>query len=106
LNGWSYITIASNAGLKIDLARSYNFVDEVVAVDRVKPEEQWSMLRAAHPRGFDVVVEATSVLNMLPMAIDLCARGGTVVFYGACEPSARILVQPSRIILDEITLLK
>lgn len=105
LNGGSYITVASNAGPKIELARSYGFADEIVALTREKPTEQWDALRAEHTVGFDVVVEATGDASMLPLAIDFCARGGTVVFYGAYEPSATISINPSRIFLDEITIL-
>ena len=76
-----------------------------MGLDRKTPELQWDEFKKRHPKGWDIVVEATGAPKMLPKAIDCCARGGTVVFYGAYDPKDTIEISPARIFLDEITIL-
>lgn len=105
INGGAHVAIASNAGPKMDLARSLNVADEYIEFDRSDPAAQWADLKVRHPRGFDVVVEATGSLTILEKAIDLCARSGMLVFYGVYDPDALIQISPAKIFFNEITLI-
>jgi D-arabinitol dehydrogenase (NADP+) len=76
-----------------------------VGLDRETPEVRWDELKKKHPRGRDIVVEATGGPSMLPKAIDCGAKGGTVVFYGAYDPKDKIEISSAKIFSDEITIL-
>ena len=105
INGGAHVVIASNAGAKMDLARSLNVADEYVDFDRADPSAQWVDLKKRHPYGFDVVVEATGSHKILEKAMDYCARGGMLVFYGVYEADALIKISPAKIFTDELTLI-
>lgn len=105
INGSAHVVIASNAGRKMDLARSLKVADEYVEFDRIDPSSQWADLKRRHPHGFDVVIEATGSHQILEKAIDYCTRGGMLVFYGVYNTDALIQVSPSKVFLNEITLI-
>lgn len=105
VNGAAQVTLASNAGKKMELAKALHAADEFVEFDATKPQAAWEELRASHPRGFDIVVEATGDVAVLEKAFDLCSKGGTLLVYGVYPPSARMNISPSRIFLEEITIL-
>lgn len=105
INGGAHVVIASNAGPKMDLARSLKVADEYVEFDRTDPSPQWADLKIRHSHGFDVVVEATGSHKILEKAIDYCTRGGMLVFYGVYNSDALIQVSPSKVFSNEITLI-
>ncbi|OXV09723.1 hypothetical protein Egran_02514, partial [Elaphomyces granulatus] len=105
LNGAVHVVIASNAGPKMELAKSLNVADEYVEFDRADAAPQWRELRGRYPIGFDVVVEATGDHKVLEKSIEYCSRGGMLVFYGVYQQDASIVISPSRVFLDEITMI-
>lgn len=104
-NGGAHVVIASNAGPKMDLARSLKVADEYVDFDRTDSPSQWADLKRQHPYGFDVVVEATGSHKVLERAIDYCTRGGMLVFYGVYQADALVKISPSKVFLNELTLI-
>ena len=105
INGGAHVVIASNAGPKMDLAKSLEVADEYVEFDRTDPSHQWADLKIRHPHGFDVVVEVTGSHKVLEKAIEYCTRGGMLVFYGVYDADALIQLSPAKIFLNEITLI-
>lgn len=89
----------------MDLAKQLNAATHYVELDRENPGEQWEILHAQFPYGFDVVIEATGSHSVLEMAIEFCTRGGTLLYYGVYEKDAFIRVSPSKVFMDEITIL-
>ncbi len=62
LNGAAHVTIAANAGPKMNLAKDLECGDKYVELargDEKAQAVQWADLRKANPYGFDIVVEAT-----------------------------------------------
>lgn len=104
-NGAQHLVLASNKGPKMDLAKSLDCADEYLELDRANPGPQWEDLKKRYPYGFEIVVEASGVHQLLEKAIDYCARGGKLVYYGVYEKDALISVSPSKIFGDEITIL-
>lgn len=104
-NGGQHTVIASNKGPKMDLAKKLNCADEYVELDRKDPSKQWAALKEQYPYGFDVVVEASGSPAVLEQAINFCARGGKLIYYGVYEKEALIKVSPSKVFSDEITII-
>lgn len=65
LNGASKVTLAANAGKKMQIARQLDAADEYVDLDRKNAKAQWEQLKKDNPYGFDVVVEATGVESIV-----------------------------------------
>ncbi|TID27365.1 putative sorbitol dehydrogenase [Venturia nashicola] len=104
-NGGQHVVLASNAGPKMELAKKLDCADEYIELSREDPGKQWSALKEQYPYGFDVVVEASGSVKVLEMAIDFCARGGKLVYYGVYPKEALIAVSPQRVFSDEITMI-
>jgi len=102
LNGARKITLASNKGIKTEIAKKLNAADEYIELDRQNPEAQWAKLKEDNPYGFDVVVEATGVEKLANEAINYVRRGGTLMVYGVYENKALVHWPPSKIFGDEI----
>ena len=62
-------------------------------------------LRSAHPKGFDIVVEATGSPSVLEQSIHYVRKGGTLVIYGVYDDRAKIVWPPMLIWKNEITIL-
>ncbi|OXG58676.1 hypothetical protein C345_05640 [Cryptococcus neoformans A2-102-5] len=90
MGGASHITIAANAGIKMDIARKVEAADEYIDLDRSNPGPQWAKLKEDNPYGFDVVAEATGVESLVNDAINYVTRGGTLLVYGVYEDKARL----------------
>jgi D-arabinitol dehydrogenase (NADP+) len=105
INGGAHVVIASNTGPKMDLARKLKVADEYIEFDRSNPEPQWNEIKTKYPVGFNIVVEATGNTKILERAIDFCCRGGILVFYGVYPLDEKISLSPSRVFLNEITLM-
>ena len=104
-NGGAHLVLASNQGPKLDLAKKLNCADEYLELDRKDASKQWAGLKTKYPYGFDVVVEASGSHVVLEKAVDYCARGGKLVYYGVYPKEALIKVSPSRIFSDEISMI-
>lgn len=102
LNGARKVTLASNKGIKTEIAKKLNAADEYIELDRQNPEAQWAKLKEDNPYGFDVVVEATGVEKLANEAINYVRRGGTLMVYGVYENKALVHWPPSKIFGDEI----
>ena len=105
LNGGSHLVLAANAGPKMELAKKLHCADEYIDLDRQKPAAQWMALKESYPHGFDIVVEASGSPQVLEKAVDFCARGGKLLYYGVYPKDARIEVSPSLVFSNEINIL-
>jgi D-arabinitol dehydrogenase (NADP+) len=104
-NGGCHVTLAANAGIKMELAQKLEAADEFIFLDRKTPEKQWAQIKTDNPYGFDIVVEATGSPKILEDAIHYVRRGGKLVVYGVYSSAARVSWPPSKIFGDEITII-
>lgn len=105
MGGASKVTIAANAGVKMDLARKLDAADEYIDLDRSNPGAQWEQLKKDNPYGFDVVAECTGVEKIVNDSINYVARGGTLLVYGVYEDSATVTWHPAKIFGDELRII-
>lgn len=105
IGGAAKVTIAANAGLKMDLARKIGAGDAYIDLDRQNADAQWAQIKKDNPYGFDVVAECTGVEKIVNDSINYVARGGTLLVYGVYENSARVTWPPSKIFGDEIKII-
>jgi D-arabinitol dehydrogenase (NADP+) len=49
LNGGCHVTLAANAGIKMDLARKLSAADTYISLDRDSPTPQWTQLKHDNP---------------------------------------------------------
>jgi D-arabinitol dehydrogenase (NADP+) len=49
LNGGCRITLAANAGIKMELAQKLDAADEYIFLDRKTPEKQWEQIKTDNP---------------------------------------------------------
>ena len=104
-NGGADVTIAANAGAKMQLARKLEAGDRYIDLDRKDAESQWAQLKSDNPQGFDIVIEATGVPKLLEKAIGLAAMGGKVVCYGVYDKEATVNVHPNDIFSKELNIM-
>ncbi|KIY64729.1 GroES-like protein [Cylindrobasidium torrendii FP15055 ss-10] len=105
VNGASTVVLAANKGVKTALAQEIGAADVYVELDRADPEAQWAKLKVDYPYGFDAVVEATGSEAIVNRSIDYVRRGGSLLLYGVYGPKAQVHWPPSKIFLDQITIL-
>ncbi|MCC7352784.1 MAG: zinc-dependent alcohol dehydrogenase family protein [Anaerolineae bacterium] len=103
LNGAAHLTIAAPPGPKLELAARLA-ADEVVTVERGDYSRHRQQLLAAHPHGFDCVVEATGSPRLCEEAIQYARLGGQVIVYGVYPEAARITWSPYEIFKRELTI--
>ncbi|THV07074.1 NADP+-dependent D-mannitol dehydrogenase [Dendrothele bispora CBS 962.96] len=104
VNGASKVVLASNKGMKMDMAKKVGAADEYFELDRNGPEEQWKTFKEANPYGFDAVVEATGSANVANDAINYVRRGGTLLLY-SFYADGLVHWPPSKIFGDEIQII-
>jgi len=49
LNGGCHVTLAANAGIKMELAQKLDAADEYIFLDRKTPEKQWEQIKSDNP---------------------------------------------------------
>jgi threonine dehydrogenase-like Zn-dependent dehydrogenase len=49
LNGGCHVTLAANAGIKMELAQKLEAADEYIFLDRKTPEKQWEQIKTDNP---------------------------------------------------------
>ncbi|KAH6909636.1 zinc-binding dehydrogenase [Coprinopsis sp. MPI-PUGE-AT-0042] len=105
LNGASHITLAANKGIKTQIARDLGVADDYYELDREDSSSQWKEIKEKHPRGFDVVIEATGSAKVATDAINYVRRGGTLMVYGVYANEDRVEWSPAKIFGDEIKII-
>lgn len=103
-NGGQHVTVASNRGAKMELAKKLDCGEEYVELDRNNPEPQWEELKEKHPHGFDYVIEASGSHKVAEKAIQFVSKGGKIMYYGVYNKDALVNISPSKIFGDEITI--
>jgi 2-desacetyl-2-hydroxyethyl bacteriochlorophyllide A dehydrogenase len=95
-SGAAHITVVDRNEGRLELARSLgaNAIDtDVQAVRRERPD------------GFDCVVDATGVPDVVQQGLDAVRRGGRLMVFGVAPEQARVAFSPFRIYNDEITVI-
>jgi NADPH2:quinone reductase len=93
--GAANVTVVDRNERRLELARSLG----ASAV-----ETDVAALDAHNGDGFDAVVDATGVPEVVQQDIDMVRRGGKLMVFGVVPEEARVEVSPFRIYNDEITL--
>jgi D-arabinitol dehydrogenase (NADP+) len=102
-SGAGRLTVAAPTAAKLELARARG-ADEVVQLDRARPEQADGRLRTLAPAGFDVVIDATGAPAVLGPTLSLTRTGGTVFVYGMTPEATRWPVAPYDIFRRELTI--
>jgi D-arabinitol dehydrogenase (NADP+) len=102
-SGAGRLTVAAPTVAKLELARARG-ADEIVQLDRNRPELAESRLRSLAPAGFDVVIDATGAPSVLGPTLSLTRTGGTVFVYGMTPEATRWPVAPYDIFRRELTI--
>jgi D-arabinitol dehydrogenase (NADP+) len=102
-SGAGRLTVAAPTASKLELARSRG-ADEIVQLDRNRPELAESRLRSLAPAGFDVVIDATGAPSVLGPTLSLTRTGGTVFVYGMTPEATQWPVAPYDIFRRELTI--
>jgi 2-desacetyl-2-hydroxyethyl bacteriochlorophyllide A dehydrogenase len=89
------LTVVDRNERRLDLARS---------LGATHVETDVRAAAAEHVDGFDCVVDATGVAEVVQQGLEAVRRGGKLMVFGVAPQEARIQVSPFRIYNDEITL--
>jgi D-arabinitol dehydrogenase (NADP+) len=103
LNGAARLVVAAPSGPKLDLAAKLA-ADDVVPIDRQKPEVHRKRLQELSPNGFDYVIEATGAAPMCEEALRFVRRRGTLLVYGVYPEKAFARVNPFDLFRGEISI--
>lgn len=101
--GASSVTVAAPTRFKLDLAEQFG-VDRTVLVDRADVAGAVERVRGLAPHGFDVVIEAAGVPELVERSVQLVKDGGTLMVYGMAGEQDRMQVSPYEIFRRELTL--
>ncbi|HHH75425.1 MAG TPA: chlorophyll synthesis pathway protein BchC, partial [Phycisphaerae bacterium] len=102
LNGAAKLVVAAPAGAKLELAKSFG-ADEIIEIDREDYSAHRKAIKNRYPAGFDTVVEATGVAELLQESIDYLKMGGPAIAYGVYSQDAKITLSPYDIFARELT---
>lgn len=97
------VTVCAPTAFKLALARGFGATRTIEAVRGDYASTQRALAEVM-PDGFDVIIDATGVLDMLQIAIPLTRDGGTVFVYGMTDEADQWPVSPYEIFRRELTL--
>ncbi|KAF5352208.1 hypothetical protein D9758_009185 [Tetrapyrgos nigripes] len=107
VSGASRVVLASNKGMKMDMAKNIDAAHEYLELDRSGSDAdrdlQWKTLGEANPYGFDAVIECTGDMATTNKAINFVRRKGTLCLYGVYT-SGQFQFPPAQLVLMEIKL--
>ncbi len=96
------VVLVGKSGWRLDRVRAAGFAECVDA--RATGDIVGAVRAHAGGRGADVTVDATGRPEVWELALDAVGRGGTVIFFGGCEPGTRVSVDTRRTHYEELTL--
>ncbi len=102
-SGAGYLVVAAPSQHKLDIALERG-ADLIVKIDRADPTAAYAQLKEAAGSGFDYVIDATGVVNVLNEALALLRVGGTVFVYGMTAESAEWTIAPYDVFRRELTI--
>jgi len=102
LNGAAFLAVAAPPGKKLDMAKALA-ADAVYPIDKKDFGKHRNAIRDAHPRGFDTVIEATGIPELLREAIQHTRTGGQAIAYGVYPESESVPISPYDLFRREIT---
>lgn len=101
--GAGYLVVAAPSQHKLDIALERG-ADLIVKIDRADPTAAYARLKEVAGTGFDYVIDATGVVNVLDEALALLRVGGTVFVYGMTAESAEWTIAPYDVFRRELTI--
>jgi len=102
--GAAEIVIADLSPAKLALAETYAGA-KTLLVRRDDPQAHLREITALHPRGYNIVVDATGVSRVAESLPQFARFGGKVVFYGVCPEEERIQLSPYDVFRRELKIL-
>ncbi len=103
LNGAAKLVVAAPAGKKLEMAKALS-ADCVYPIDKNDFSKHRQAIQEGHPYGFDTVIEATGVPELLSEAVQQTRTGGQVIAYGVYPESESIPISPYEIFRRELTI--
>src|SRR5271170_186464 len=75
LNGGCHVTLAANAGIKMELAQKLDAADEYIFLDRKTPEKQWEQIKTDNPYVPSNLPQPPECRLIVCAGIRYCCRG-------------------------------
>jgi L-iditol 2-dehydrogenase len=88
--------------LRLEAARA---LGADVVIDEQKGDAVAAVRDAMGGEGADVVIECAGQPAAWELAVDCCAKGGKVLWFGGCKPGTTVTLDTKRVHYDEITCL-
>lgn len=98
--GSSGVTVVDREARRLEIARRLGAAETVLA-EEAEPER----LRAAAGEGFDLVVDATGVPEVIERTVAYARPRGTVWLFGVAPSGARVRISPYEVFRKDLTLL-
>ena len=95
------VIIVGKAGWRLDHVRTLGLGD---CLDASAGNVDATLRDLTGGRGVDVAMDATGRPEVWEQAVDVTARGGTVLFFGGCAPGTSIQLDTRRVHYEELTL--
>ncbi len=90
------VTVVDRNETRLEIARS---------LGATRVDTEIGAAAQEHPDGFDSVVDATGVADVVQAGLAVVRRGGKMMVFGVAPEEARVSISPFRIYNDEITLI-
>ncbi|MHB9026734.1 MAG: zinc-dependent alcohol dehydrogenase family protein [Armatimonadota bacterium] len=102
--GAASLTMVDIVSQKLELAARWANA-ETLQVNPDDPEAHIRLLHERHPRGFDIVIDATGVGKVIATLPQFARYGAKVVFYGVAPEEERIQISPYEVFRRELKIL-
>ncbi len=104
LGGAANLVVAAPKKFKLDLLNDLG-ITQTIQMDRNDYSKHEKEIKDRHPRGFDVIIDATGHAPILEHCMRYVKRGSKVVVYGVCAEDDSIKVNPYEIFEKEIKII-
>ena len=98
--GAARLVVADPGQFKLDLVSKLG-ADDVVCVDRQDSSVHRRKIKKLQPRGFDIIIDATGVPEVVQECFDYAKKGSKIMMYGVCPEEARISISPYDVFQNE-----
>lgn len=102
--GAGRVVVVDPNQFKLNLAKELG-MDDVILADRSDPDSHEKEIKKRHPKGFDIVIDASGIAGITERAIGYAKYGAKVVIYGVCNEGDRIQLSPYEIFRKEIKII-
>ncbi len=102
--GAANLVVAAPTQFKLDLIEQMG-IARTVRVDRSDYSSHEKEIKAAFPRGFDVIIDATGHAPMVEHCLNYVKHGSKIIVYGVCDEKENIQVNPYELFEKEIKII-